>query len=174
MRYFLAITPPLAQTQAVLDFRQQWGLAGIVPHITVKAPCGLAEEAAWLPIIQQHCQVTAAPVVRLQQTGVFEPAILYWRVESPALHALHRELIRVLRTSPADQAACFEGEQYTPHLTLAYLSSVPIAHQISLLAAAADLCQREVEFVATTLTVYGKNDGGAHRALVSIPFAAEQ
>jgi 2'-5' RNA ligase len=172
MRYFLGLKPPGFLADSVLEFRRVWGLEGVEPHITVKAPCGLGASKTWLENVRQICQAQPAFPISLNGVGSFgNKAIILW-AKAPNLISFHQQLIQTLGTSVADQKLCFEGVRYTPHLSLLHLKpdASAISHSFSeLLTAATERFKKPIVFQPTTLTVYQKEGDGEYQPLLEIP-----
>lgn len=172
MRYFLGFKPPGLLVSSVLEFRQLWGIEGIEPHITVKAPCGLGAPEVWLEAVRQICQTQPTFSVSIEGVGSFSDTAIFLRVTSPNLISFHQNLILALDTSIVDQELCFEGVRYTPHLSLLHLK--PDASAISysfseLLNAATEWFKEPVIFKPNTLVLYQKEELGDYRPLIEIP-----
>ena len=172
MRYFLGFKPPGFLTDSVLEFRKVWGLEGVEPHITVKAPCGLGASETWLETVRQICQTQPAFPVSMEGVGSFGNTAIFLRAQSPNLISFHQRLIQALSTSVTDQGLCFEGVQYTPHLSLLHIK--PEASVISysfseLLTAATERFRKPVVFQPTALVVYQKQEAGEYQPLLKIP-----
>lgn len=153
-KYFLGLSLPLALRGKVLDFRAECILPGEEPHITVKAPCGLGVSEGWLEPVRKLCQVFPPIHVRIKGLGNFGSSVLYLKVESPGLVSLHNQLVSALGISLVDQAACFEGPQYVPHLTLLQRQGAELP-----MGRLAELATKRFEpssFTANSLTVYKK------------------
>ena len=172
MRYFLGFKPPGFLANSVLEFRRIWSLEGVEPHITVKAPCGLGTPDTWLEAIRQICQAQPAFPVSMDEIGSFGNTAIFLRVKSPNLISFHQQLLQALNTSVADQELCFEGAQYTPHMSLLHLKpeAPVIPHSFGeLLTAATELFKKPVVFQPTVLVVYQKEEGGEYLPFLEIP-----
>jgi 2'-5' RNA ligase len=172
MRYFLGFKPPGFLVDSVLEFRQVYGLVGVEPHITVKAPCGLGASETWLETVRQICQAQPAFPVSLDGVGSFGDTAIFLRAQSPNLISFHQRLIQALSTSATDQELCFEGVRYTPHLSLLHLKpeASVIPHPFSeLLAAATERFRKLVVFQPTTLVAYQKEEAGEYQSFLEIP-----
>ncbi|GAB3243203.1 hypothetical protein GCM10027346_39880 [Hymenobacter seoulensis] len=169
MRYFLALLPPPPLGAEVLAFRAQWAVLDTPPHITVKAPCGLGTADTWLPTVRQICQVTSPISVRVEGVSSFGQTVLTLRVASPEMVALHLRLINALTISAVDQATCFEGARYSPHLTLLYAQSLR-EHTFSAVSQAAhERFATPQSFRAEKLAVYRKGPGEPYSHHLDLP-----
>jgi 2'-5' RNA ligase len=161
MRYFLGIEPPASLADSVHQFQRERAAEALAPHITVKAPCGLSSDAAWLPTVKKVCQHFAAFQVQIDGIGSFGNSVLFLRVLSPGLINLHNYLIDELGTSSADQNACYEGNQYSPHLTLLQTRTDTFTQEVK--DVAARRFGASVIFDANFLTIYRKDSNDEYR-----------
>lgn len=171
MRYFLGLQPPAFLADSVLRFREKWGVEGVEPHITVKAPCGLGNFETWLETVQQVCQTQPGFSVSVEGVESFSSTAVYLRVKSPNLISFHQRLIRALGISEADQRLCFEGVRYIPHLSIVHLKpAVPIIPRvfIELLASASVTFKKQVVFQPDVLVVYQKEEASEYRPVSEI------
>lgn len=170
MRYFLGIQPPKALMESVARFRQLYGGQEMEPHITVKAPCGLDEQANWLPSVRRLCQGVAAFPIEISGIGTFGSSVLFLRAVSPALLTLHHSLLQELRISSSDQDACYEGMRYTPHLTLTHQQALGYLSIDAAASVASGHFHDVMSFQANALTVYCKSSEGTYQVFDNIPF----
>lgn len=171
MRYFLGLHPPTSLSDSVLAFRKECNTSGMMPHITIKAPCGLGPDQTWLPLVVQICRSHPALTVRVEGVSCFGDSTLFLRVISPDLINFHNQIVRELDISFADQVACFEGPQYSPHLTLMQTrSSAEEIISESIVASAIERFTEPFEFRAKTLAVYRKPPRGEYHLLTEISF----
>ena len=172
MRYFLGLKPPGLLVSSVLEFRRMWGIDGVEPHITVKAPCGLGAFEVWKEKVRHICQAHPAYSVSIEGVGSFGNTAIYLRVKSPNLISFHQELLQALGTTTADQELCFEGARYTPHLSLLHLKpdAPAISHSFNeLLAAATKQFTESVIFQPAVLVAYRKEEAGEYQPFFEIP-----
>jgi 2'-5' RNA ligase len=169
MRYFLALQPPPPLEAKVLAFRTQWTVLDTPPHITVKAPCGLGPADTWLSTVRQICQVTSPIPVRVDGVGSFGQTVLTLHIASPEMVALHLRIINALAISAVDQATCFEGARYSPHLTLLHAQSLR-KHTFSAVSQAAhEWFAAPHSFHAEKLAVYRKAPGEPYSHHLDLP-----
>jgi 2'-5' RNA ligase len=162
MKYFIGIAPPDDVKQKIEALRAGWGPASIEPHITVKAPNSLNDSLAWLPRVAALCSAVAPFSIQLQGIGQFGTSVLYLRVVSDEIAALHQALVRIADSPLAEQAAFFEGVAYRPHLTLAHAKhggslSPAVA---AMLPQVAEAWAQPIGFLATAIRIYRSNGGG--------------
>ncbi len=117
-KYFVAIEPPEPTRSLVANIMVQLGDAAPVPHITVKAPGGLAPDLAWLPEVQDVARRCPVFKVALGQPGTFGVHVLYLAVRSREIHHLHDQLERRVALLSSETGQSVEGGEYVPHLTL--------------------------------------------------------
>ncbi|SFQ82179.1 2'-5' RNA ligase family protein [Hymenobacter arizonensis] len=155
MKYFLAVVPPIELAMQIELFRAQWGQPTLPAHITVKAPNSLSDENLWLPAVQSFCQDATPIAVQLDGIGHFSSTVVYWRVESAGLVALHQSLLAIINPPEPERIAYFEGSAYVPHLTLAHLSNGTTTTTLSTVyEQATQHWLHPVDFIAQTLRVF--------------------
>lgn len=176
MKYFLAVVPPTQLATQIDLFRAEWGQPSLPAHITVKAPNSLSDAHQWLPKVKVFCQDVAPISVRLDGIGQFSSTVVYWRVISQGLEALHQSLLTIINPPPAERAAYFEGPAFVPHLTLAHLSDG--MHPDLLLAVykrATEQWLDPVNFVAQTLRVFCSNGTNQpYEVYMDLPLAGKR
>jgi 2'-5' RNA ligase len=103
--------------------------------------------------------------------GSFDASVLYLEVTSASLLSLHQQLIHELGISIDDQAACFEGSRFIPHLTLMRWSEAPSASApfSAFMAKAEGSFTEPFVFQAPDVVVFHKPAGGSYRPLERIP-----
>lgn len=121
--YGLIILPPRDLYRELLRIRERHPLlrTKFPPHISVKSPFLFRHTGA--SVVEQLEEILAqwSPFqIRVGGLGVFRRSILYARVsDSPDLQALHRSLVEGLDGFVETLTTQYEGQGYTPHLTLA-------------------------------------------------------
>lgn len=92
-----------------LVYLPEWSSCALPPHIKVKAPNSLSESKWWLPqVAALYRRFSPLPVV-LDGMGQFSSTVLYWRVTSPSLAALHHALLKLINPPPAERSLYLEG-----------------------------------------------------------------
>jgi 2'-5' RNA ligase len=121
--YGVVILPPPALYREILAIRQQHPLLRSLtpPHITVKSPFLFRQSGAMVvEQLEAICEATEPFEIRLAGLGVFRNSIIYVRVEEDgALTDLHHRLVEGLDGFVETLSDRYEGDAYTPHLTLA-------------------------------------------------------
>lgn len=121
--YGVVILPPRDLYREILAIRERHPLLRSLapPHITVKSPFLYRQSGAMVvEQIEAICQEWDPFEIRLGGLGVFRSSILYVRVhEDGALSDLHADLLDGLDGFVETLQERFEGNEYTPHLTLA-------------------------------------------------------
>lgn len=121
--YGVVILPPPDLYRELLAIREKHPLLRSVtpPHITVKSPFLYRQSGA--TVIEQLegiCEQWDPFAVQLNGLGVFRSSILYVKVEeSPDLTDLHFDLVQGLDGFVETLNDRYDGDAYTPHLTLA-------------------------------------------------------
>jgi 2'-5' RNA ligase len=122
-RYFFAVVPPEPQNSTIDALRERWGHPhhSVEPHITVKAPFEWHEQPeSFLAPVSAACAAVEPFGVSLPGTGRFgEDRVLFLTVAGDGLKALHQAVISALEGLLRADPRAHEGEDYSPHLTLA-------------------------------------------------------
>lgn len=173
MKYFLAVVPPTELATQIDLFRAEWGPLALPAHITVKAPNSLSAVQYWLPQVQAFCESAAPVPIRLDGIGQFSASVVFWRVLSEELVALHQSLLSIINPPLAERAAFFEGSAYVPHLTLAHLSDRIDAVTFSTVhQRASEHWRQPVDFVAQIVRVYRSSGANqAYEPYLDLPLA---
>ncbi len=176
MKFFIGIAPPDEVGQQIAAFRASWGPFGTEPHITVKAPNGLDAPQEWLPRVTTLCTSTAPFGILLQGVGQFGTSVLYLRVFSEEIAALHSALICIVNSPRAEQTAFFEADAYQPHLTLLHASThdLPARSLSELASTAAEIWEQPTAFVARALRIYRSvGDGQGYAPYLDVPLLGQ-
>ena len=118
MDYGIAIVPPASISNVIRGIQDQFGDLGIEPHITVKAQGGLGPGLAWLNKVKEIARNTAPFPISLGPASTFGNEVIYTSINSPDLATLHHRILNTLNISEEIIARYFEGEDFTPHITL--------------------------------------------------------
>ena len=175
MKYFLAVVPPTELATQIDLFRAEWGQAALPAHITVKAPNSLSAAQQWLPQVQAFCQNAAPVTVRLEGIGQFSSTVVYWRVVSAGLVALHQSLLAIIKPPLAESTAFFEGSAYVPHLTLAHLNDGLDAGTLAIIhKRAVEQWAHPIEFTAQSMRVFRTNEAhNKYELYVDVPLTGK-
>lgn len=121
--YGVVILPPPDLYRDLMALREKHPLLRqpAPPHITVKSPFLFRHTgAAVVERMEEICQQWEPFEIRLAGLGIFRNSVLYVRVsESPELNALHQDLVEGLEGFVETLTDRWEGEAFTPHMTLA-------------------------------------------------------
>ncbi|HEY8347942.1 MAG TPA: 2'-5' RNA ligase family protein [Symbiobacteriaceae bacterium] len=121
--YGVVILPPPDLYRELMDLRKQHPLLRSVvpPHITVKSPFLFRQTGARVvEQLEATCERWKPFEIRLGGLGVFQDSILYVRVDkSEELTKLHLEIVEALDGYVETLSDRYDGNQYTPHLTIA-------------------------------------------------------
>lgn len=121
--YGVVILPPPDLYRELLAIRQRHPLLRSVtpPHITVKSPFLFRQSGAMVvEQLEAICEQWEPFEVRLAGLGVFRNSILYVKVgDNPYLNDLHLDLLDALDGYVETLSGRYDGDAYTPHLTLA-------------------------------------------------------
>lgn len=171
MRFFIGIVPPDSYRARIVSFRQRWGAPRTEPHITVKAPAGLTDDLAWLDRVEEGCRVFPCFPVSLGHPEMFGQDVVFLKVASPEIRALHSRLVEAAGAVPGP----FELQEYVPHLTLGErghgLSAADL-QEIGRMAAAELHPYRS--FAVNFVRVYSRGDGNSeYRKFADIPLSAK-
>jgi len=121
--YGVVILPPPDLYRELLAIREKHPLLQYQPppHITVKSPFIYRQSGAIvIEQMEEICRNWDPFQIRLGGIGVFRGSILYVKVyEDGDLSDLHWDLVDGLDGYVETLQAKYEGDEYTPHLTLA-------------------------------------------------------
>lgn len=121
--YGIVILPPPDLYRELVLLRKKHPLLRSVspPHITVKAPFVPRGTLALVTDrLEEICSRIEPFELKLNGLGNFGSKVIYVRVEeSPELRALHLLLLEGLEEYIESITDKYEGENYTPHLTVA-------------------------------------------------------
>lgn len=121
--YGVVILPPADLYRELLAIREKHPLLQYQPppHITVKSPFLYRMSGATvIDQLEEICQNWEPFEIRLGGLGVFRNSILYVKVhENGDLSDLHWDLVDGLDGFVETLQDKYEGNEYTPHLTLA-------------------------------------------------------
>lgn len=175
MKYFLAVMPPNQLAIQLDSFRAAWGPPALPAHITVKAPNSLSARERWLPEVQAFCQRSTPLAIRLDGIGQFSCAVVYWRVVSSDVVALHQALLAIINPPLTERAAYFEGPAYVPHLTLAHINDLSDASTFATVyQRATKQWAHPIDFVAHTLRIFRTSGPNKpYEVYLDLPLAGE-
>lgn len=122
--YGVVILPPPDLYRELMKLRKGNPLFRSVvppPHITVKSPFLFRQTGARVvEQLEALCEEWEPFEIQLGGLGIFQDSILYVQVEkSEDLEALHLDIVDALDGFVETLSDRFDGDQYTPHLTLA-------------------------------------------------------
>lgn len=121
--YGVVIMPPPDLIREIRSLRERHPLlrSPVPPHITVKSPFLFrASGAQVVERLEAICEEWEPFEIRLCGLGLFRSSILYARVEeSERLTQLHKQILDDLEGYIETLQDRYDGEAYTPHLTLA-------------------------------------------------------
>ncbi|MDF2626231.1 MAG: hypothetical protein K0R39_62 [Symbiobacteriaceae bacterium] len=121
--YGVIILPPPDLYRELLAIRERHPLlrSPVPPHITVKSPFLYRHSGAVvIEQLEAICERWEPFEIGLNGLGVFRNSILYVKVnESPDLEDLHHDLVEGLDGFVETLNDRYDGDAYTPHLTLA-------------------------------------------------------
>lgn len=121
MKYFIGIVPPDDIYQKVLSIQNQFGDNRLEPHITLRPPVTVTDEAAWIKAIETVCNSLPALEISLPKTGNFGNRVLFIDVRSQQLESLHKLLINAIKPFEQQENGPVENRAFNPHLTLGRL-----------------------------------------------------
>lgn len=121
--YGVVILPPPDVQREVLRLRRRHPVlhASVPPHISVKAPFVQRGTGAWVSEALEEVAESFDPFeLALCGMASFGTNVIYVRVEeSPELRRLHDALVESLTGYVETLNERYEGNGYTPHLTIA-------------------------------------------------------
>jgi 2'-5' RNA ligase len=93
--------------------------------------------------------------VTLADVGQFGASILFIRVDSTGLVALHHALLNIVNSPPDEQATYFEGPSFLPHLTVAHTESgITESELAAMIPLAKTKWTQPISFMANALVMY--------------------
>ena len=117
MKLFIGIVPPEDIYNAVADIQKRFGDNRLEPHITLRPPATIKEEANWVKAVKDICSTFPPFPIQLPATGHFGKRVLFIDVSSDLLTKLHYSLLDAIK--PFEQSELKKQENdYNPHLTL--------------------------------------------------------
>ena len=171
MKYFIGIVPPDNIADAIVSIQQPFGDNRLEPHITLRPPVTVIDDAAWLRIAERICASFPPIPISLTGTGNFGKGVLFIDVKSDTLVKLHRLIIEALK--PFEQAETKQQNQsVNPHLTLGRLwCGFTQQHFIEMKKLAEEyLAKQPVSFNATFVRIYFKSSAQSrYTTLKDIP-----
>lgn len=171
MEYGIAIIPPSHISSKISSIQNLFGNNGIEPHITVKAQGGLSPDLNWLKEIRKIALGFQSFKVTLSQAETFGNDVVYISVVSPELIKLHKEIITNLSLPTHITEQYYEGDQFTPHLTLGMVRTGFDCNDFPEMKNMADKFAKDgVSFTADFLRVY-QLDGSQVTVLEDIKLA---
>lgn len=174
MKYFVGIVPPEEIYLKLLDIQVQHGDNRLEPHITLRPPVTPLDEQAWLRVIEEQAALTPAFDIGLPGTGTFGKRVIFVRVESEGLIALHDIVVsRLKKFEPAaNRRDSFDA--FHPHLTLgrAWCGFTAADFESMKLMAEHYLMGKTVRFRVSALRIYYKPDPhGRYQTYKDVPLA---
>ena len=122
MRFFIGIVPPSPTLEKIADFQKSSSSNRVPfwtePHITVKAQSGFTDNKKWLEKVEPAVKNFGSIDIALDGLDTFDQGVLFLKVKSEKISALHDILLETIDPSLEDRKKYFELESYNPHLTL--------------------------------------------------------
>jgi 2'-5' RNA ligase len=120
MWYFIGVTPPEDIKKRIVHFQNEFSYKWVVePHITIKTQSGLTADRAWLQPVERYLRQQHPFQVEVTGLRWFADEVLFLGVQSPGIHIVRDDLLRVVNPSEKLRRKYFEDLPYVPHLTLA-------------------------------------------------------
>jgi 2'-5' RNA ligase len=124
MDSFIGVTPPDDIQQRIVRLQTAFACKLVVePHITVKTQSGLTDGRVWLKPVENFLRQQTP--FRVALTGLLTVPKWFWDealllgVQSPGIHKIHDDLLRLINPDEKLRHKYFEDRPYVPHLTLA-------------------------------------------------------
>ena len=173
-QYFIGIVPPVEIQNRIQEFQRQNRRnlfpKRVEPHITVKAPGGLAVDESWLPAVRKAVGDLQGFDISFGGIGYFGDRVLFIEAKAPELQELNEALVKATNT-PIEILAEFKEDKYHGHLTLGLRDK---KFPDSDLLLAGERAKRELAnlppFRADFVRVFKKIDFGAWEKMEDIPF----
>jgi 2'-5' RNA ligase len=175
MKYFIGVVPPEDIYNTVLNIQQQFGDNRIEPHITVRPPVTVTNEAGWISAIEQVCQRFSPISIQLPKTGSFGKRVLFIDVESSDLARLHYSIMEAI--NPFEKPEMQQDQTFHPHLTLGRSWRGFTYHHFTQMKILADeyLSSQKVFFQAKSVRIYQKSESqGRYKNLKDVMLADDQ
>lgn len=173
MKFFIGIVPPAEIYDAVTNIQKRFGDNRLEPHITLRPPIMVVDEANWLKAIENVCLNFSPFQIELPTTGYFGRRVLFITVSSIKLHELYNSLVSSIK--PFEQHEKKQDDcDYNPHLTLGRSWCGFTKTNFSEMKELADnyLSQQKASFMATSIRIYHKPYGtGRYAPMKDIPLS---
>lgn len=123
MIYLITIVPPPDYSAKIEAFQRT--LKGnklpdfVPPHVTVKARDGLTDDKLWLDSIKTAVSAVKEFSVKVNGPAFFGDKVLYLSITAPEIKHIHQTILDIVQPDPSLQEQYYEGDKFTPHITLA-------------------------------------------------------
>lgn len=121
MNFFIGIVPPPLLSQAIADIQRKYGDNRTEPHITLRPPVALLDEAGWMAAARTIVHSKPPFEIVLTGTGRFGKRVLFIEAVSEQLHQLEK-LLRVALRPFEQPSPKKENQAFHAHLTLGRLN----------------------------------------------------
>lgn len=158
MKLFIGIVPSDDIYTTVAGIQQRFGDNRLEPHITIRPPVTVIDEANWIKAIEQVCTHFSPITVQLPSTGYFGKRVLFIDVSSNGLNQLHGSLIEAIKPFEQPEIKNQENQGFHPHLTLGRLWCGFTKQDFVKMKELTDefLLQKRVSFIAHSVRIYHK------------------
>lgn len=167
MKFFIGIVPSEDIYTEVVRIQKRFGDNRLEPHITLRPPVTVLDEAKWLKAIEHECSKVLPITVELPSTGYFGKRVLFITVSSKRLNEFHDILIPSIKAFEHQEEKKQENHNFHPHLTLGRSWCGFTKHDFVKMKEMADefLLKERVSFLTQSIRVYYKpSPGGKYEA----------
>ncbi|HEX8334413.1 MAG TPA: 2'-5' RNA ligase family protein [Segetibacter sp.] len=118
MNFFIGIVPPTVISEDIFYIQNQFGNNRLEPHITLRPPVALKDEAKWIEVVEEFCKSFPPFTIDLTGTGNFGKRVLFIKLRSPELLKLEEQLVNAIKPYEQESQKTDDRKGYHPHLTL--------------------------------------------------------
>ena len=175
MKHFIGIVPPPDIYQTVVDIQKPFGDNRLEPHITLRPPVIVTDQAGWIKAIEDVCYTFERIHISLPAAGNFGNRVLFIDVKSKGLNALHTALLKAVKPYEKIENQQEDDRPFNPHLTLGRSWCGFTRDDFAAMKILANdyLAKTPVSFNVETLRIYHKPKGhGPYETLKDVPLKA--
>jgi 2'-5' RNA ligase len=118
MNFFIGIVPPAVISEDIANIQNRFGNNRLEPHITLRPPVALKDEAKWIEVVEELCKTFPRFTLNLTGTGNFGKRVLFIELQSETLMKLEKQLVNAIAPYEQEAQKKEKRKDYHPHLTL--------------------------------------------------------
>ena len=171
MNFFIGIVPTTVISEDIANIQKRFGNNRLEPHITLRPPVALTDEAKWIEVVEELCKGFPPFTIELTGTGNFGKQVLFIELRSEELTQLQEQLVNAIMPHEQQSQKQNEGKDYHPHLTLGRSWCGFTNEDFSQMKILADeyLAKEPVSFDVDFLRIYHKpKSNGGYKTLKDV------